>query len=177
MSSSSLLHFCIPIIMKYYVAMKKRLVIMFMWNDYPWCIDDLKSRLENIIYGKHTHFHTGTEDYTPLEDCPPTLYYSILLFFPLYNKHELFLYFPFQNKLKHPLPHTGRESQVKDRVSALPYSAINLARICNSLWPEIPCWAGIDSSWMPLNADHARMKIQNLKRADTLCNYIKPYLQ
>lgn len=139
-----------------------------------------KSRLQNIIYvSPHTFSNMHgqrLEDYIPLGDFSSSSVLFHIAFFFFHDKHELLSRFPFQNKQKHPLRHTGRESEVKEcECSAI--LVISPARMCPWLLPEMSCRAGMDSSWMPLKAAHARMKIQNLKRADDLCNYIKPYLQ
>lgn len=61
-------------------------------------------------------------------------------------------------------------------VRTLPYSVSSQARILNLLLPELSCGAGrLQPS--ATDSSQATMKIQDLKRTDTLCNYINPYLQ
>lgn len=153
---------------------------MLTWKDCLWGKGDLKGRLQNIIYvSTYTHFTyawTMSRRLHTSEDFPPTLSYPILLDFLFMTSMDYFHVFHFRTN-KSILSLTQAGKVMLKRRSSLPSWTISLARTCPSPQSEISCWAGAGSSWMPLNADHARMKIQNLKREDPLCNYIKPYLQ
>ena len=120
-------------IMEYYAAVKKRI------SNYIYM-----ERL-SMMYGwycEHTHVliyaQKSLGDYIPLGDFP--FYYVYCLLFSPTSKHYFYVSCFRINKQKHSFLHTDRESQVKEKVSVLPYLVSNLARICNLLLPDISCW-------------------------------------
>lgn len=93
---------------------------MFTWKGYLRCKDDLKQGAEYYIC-KPTHIFkyawtTSRRLYTWGGGADFSSY-SVLFHIALFSFiiiTNYFHLFPFQNKQKHPLHHTGRESEVKE---------------------------------------------------------------